>query len=585
MIFRKNTSRHSSARHSKPSAERVTMRPERVRLLMLSALLMVAAGGLLARSAWLQMVNTDRLQSEGQARHVREHTIPTMRGNIVDRHGEPLAVSTPVESAWANPRELLQHRDRLPELAAALNIPLQNLETRLSQRAQREFIWLLRRMDPDQADQVRALRIPGVALDQEYRRFYPLGLVAAQLIGTTNIDDVGQEGLEMSFDHWLAGRPGRKRVIRNRLGQVVEDVGLIQEPRHGQTLQLTIDRRIQHLAYRELSAAVQRAHAQSGSVVVMDVTNGDILAMANYPSYNPNAPRRGTEVGLRNRAVTDLFEPGSVIKPFLLAAALEQQLVEPGMVVDVSPGSMRVSGHTIVDPNNMGQISIEEALARSSNVAMVQLALQMSPQDLWSMYARLGFGQVTGTGFPGESAGVLRDHERWHRLEQATLAYGYAMSVTPIQLVRAMAAIADQGRLRQPVLIRDGSEARPQSVMDPAIAAILTQQMEAVVNHPRGTGRQARVPGYRVAGKTGTSRKSVVGGYTEEYSASFAGFAPATRPQLAIAVVISEPGKEDIGGGALAAPLFSRVMAGALRLMNIPPDDFDGLLVHSGGQR
>ena len=573
-----------SRRATKPSTERAVMRPERLRLAMLSGLLIIGTLGLLTRAAWLQMVSTERLQSEGQARHVREHTIPTMRGNIVDRHGEPLAVSTPVESVWANPRELLQHRDRLPELAVALNIPLQSLETRLSQRAQREFIWLLRRMDPDQAERVRALRIPGVSLDQEYRRFYPTSQAAAQLIGTTNIDDIGQEGLEMSFDHWLSGQPGRKRVIRNRLGQVVEDIGLIAEPRHGQTLHLTIDRRIQHLAFRELSSAVEAARAQSGSVVVMDVTNGEILAMANVPSYNPNAQRRGTEVGLRNRAVTDLFEPGSVIKPFLLAAALEAQLIEPGAMIDASPGRMRVSGHTIVDPSNMGQISIEEALARSSNVAMVQLALQMTPQDLWSMYARLGFGQVTGTGFPGESAGVLRDHERWHRLEQATLAYGYAMSVTPLQLVRAMSAIADQGRLRQPVLILDGGQPRAQSVMDPTIAQTLTEQMQHVISHPRGTGRLARVPGYRVAGKTGTSRKSIAGGYAEEYTASFAGFAPATRPRLAIAVVISEPGIEDVGGGALAAPVFSRVMAGALRLMNIPPDDFDSLLVHSGRQ-
>lgn len=556
-----------------------------VRVRVAMSLVILVAVGLFARAVYLQIGETDFLQDQGEARHLRSVEIPTMRGSILDRHGEPLAVSTPVESVWAHPARALESPEKIPALARALNVSAEDLERRLTQRTQSEFVWLRRRITPDVADAVKALDIPGVGFRREYRRYYPTIEAGAQLVGYTNIDDRGQEGLEMAFDNWLDGAPGAKRVIKDRHGRVVEEVDLIRQMEAGRDLRLTIDRRLQYQAYRELRDAIFQYQAQSGSIVVMDVATGEVLAMVNYPSYNPNADDRSVGEGLRNRAMTDMFEPGSVIKPFGLAAALEAGQVTPDMLIDTSPGTMQVSGHTIRDVRNFGELTITEMLVRSSNVGMVELILDMPPERLWGMYQRFGFGQVTGTGFPGESAGVLRDYVRWRTLEQATLSYGYGLSVTPLQLARAVSAIADGGRLRQPLLIMDDTQYPPQSVLDPKIAAELGKMMEAVVESPIGTGRSARIPGYRVAGKTGTSRKSISGGYTNRYISSFIGYAPASRPQLAAVVVINDPGGEDYYGGQVAAPVFSRVMASALRLNNIPPDDIRNLMVQTGGQR
>lgn len=555
----------------------------RVRLAMVFVFLM--AGGLFLRAIYLQVGETDFLQDQGEARHLRSVEIPTMRGSILDRHGEPLAVSTPVESVWAHPARALESPEKIPALARALNVSAEDLERRLTQRTQSEFVWLRRRVTPDVAEAVKALNIPGVGFRREYRRYYPTIEAGAQLVGYTNIDDRGQEGLEMAFDNWLDGEPGLKRVIKDRHGRVVEEVDLIRQMEAGRNLRLTIDRRLQYQAYRELRDAVFEYEAQSGSIVVMDIATGEVLAMVNYPSYNPNADDRSVGEGLRNRAMTDMFEPGSVIKPFALAAALEAGQVTPDMLIDTSPGTMQVSGHTIRDVRDFGELTITEMLVRSSNVGMVELILDMPPERLWDMYQRFGFGQVTGTGFPGESAGVLRDYARWRTLEQATLAYGYGLSVTPLQLARAVSAIADGGRLRQPLLIMDDTQYPPQSVLDPKIALELGEMMEAVVESPIGTGRSAQIPGYRVAGKTGTSRKSISGGYANRYVSSFIGYAPASRPALAAVVVINDPGGENYYGGQVAAPVFSRVMSSALRLNNIPPDDIRNLMVQAGGQR
>lgn len=542
-----------------------------LRVWITAGLMLLAAVAVVARAVNLQVMETEFLQSQGEARYLREVSIPTVRGTILDRNGEPLAVSTPVESVWAHPGELLQAADRIPMLAGLLEADAEDMERRLTQRASREFVWLRRQINPDLAQKIRELEIPGVFLQREYRRFYPTGEVTAQVLGFTNIDDMGQEGLELAYNDWLQGQPGAKRVIKDRFGRIVQNVELIREASPGRDLRLTIDRRLQYLAFRDLKSAVMEYGARSGSVVVLDVDSGEILAMVNYPSYNPNASTRHPSEGLRNRALTDVLEPGSVIKPFAVAASMEAGIARRDMVVDTSPGVINISGHDIRDVRNYGELTVEKILTKSSNVGVVQLALSMDARHLWSMYSRFGFGSVAGTGFPGESAGVLRDYERWRKLEQATLAYGYGLSVTPLQLARGMAAIADDGRLRQPTFIADSNNP-PHSVLDPSLAKQLVGMLETVTG-PEGTGQAARVEGYRVAGKTGTSRKAAAGGYGDRYVASFAGFAPVSDPELVAVVVINDPSGEHYYGGQVAAPLFSDVMAAGLRLFNVPPDD------------
>lgn len=547
-----------------------------LRVWITAGLMLLAAVTVVARAVNLQVMETEFLQGQGEARYLREVSIPTVRGSILDRNGEPLAVSTPVESVWAHPGELLQAADRIPMLASLLEADAEDMERRLTQRAGREFVWLRRQINPDLADRIRELEIPGVFLQREYRRFYPTGEVSAQVLGFTNIDDVGQEGLELAYNDWLQGQPGAKRVIKDRFGRVVQNVELIREASPGRDLQLTIDRRLQYLAFRDLKTRVMEFGARSGSVVVLEVDTGEILAMVNYPSYNPNASTRHPSEGLRNRALTDVLEPGSVIKPFAVAATMEAGIARRDMMVDTSPGVINVSGHDIRDVRDYGELSVERILTKSSNVGVVQLVLSMDARHLWSMYSRFGFGSVAGTGFPGESAGVLRDYERWRKLEQATLAYGYGLSVTPLQLARAMGAIADGGRLRQPTFIADSNNP-PHSVLDPNLARQLVAMLETVTG-PDGTGQAARVEGYRVAGKTGTSRKAAAGGYGDRYVASFAGFAPVSDPELVAVVVINDPSGEHYYGGQVAAPLFADVMAAGLRLFNVPPDD-PGLLM------
>jgi len=558
-------------------------RPEflqcRRRLVLLVACMALACFALLGFAIRWQVVDTEYLQSEGEARFLRQVEIATMRGRIVDRNGQPLAVSTPVESVWAHPGELLQAADRIPLLASLLEQDAEAIQRRLSQRADREFVWIVRRIRPELAERVRELNIPGVFLQREYRRFYPTAEVSAQVVGMTNIDEVGQEGLELAYDSWLTGRAGLKTVIQDRLGRTVENVELVREAEPGRDLHLTMDRRLQFLAWRELAATVSEHRARSGSVVVLDVRTGGILAMVSVPSFNPNSRERGNPEGIRNRAVTDVLEPGSVIKPFVVAAAMEAGLAWPDMPMDTSPGWMMVSGHRVQDVRNFGALTLTGVLTKSSNVGVVQLANAMDAQHMWSMYSRLGFGRVSGSGFPGESAGVLRDHQRWRKLEQATLAYGYGLSVTPLQLVRAMAAVADCGRLREPTFIL-GSSNPAQNIMDPSLARELTLMLETVTE-PGGTATRAAVDGYRIAAKTGTSRKVGVSGYSDRYVASIAGFAPVSQPRLAVVVVIQDPSGEQYYGGQVAAPLFGRVMADSMRLLNVPPDNIGTLMARA----
>ncbi|MCQ4164386.1 penicillin-binding protein 2 [Tahibacter sp. P2K] len=535
-------------------------------------LLTLAGTGLVVRAVDLQVVRKEFYQEQGDARYLREVPIPVSRGTILDRNGEPLAVSTPVVSIWANPQELLQHGGRVSELAEALGMDETVLKAKLEQRADKEFLYLKRHLNPDDAKQILDRKIPGVSSQREFRRYYPSGEVMAHVLGFTNIDDRGQEGLELAFDEWLAGKPGAKRVIRDRLGHVVEDVELLREPQPGRELTLSIDRRIQYLAYRQLKRTLLEHSATSGSIVVLDARNGEILATVNQPSYNPNAVNNGETASRRNRALTDVVEPGSTMKAFTVAAALESGKWKPNTPIDTSPGSMPLAGHIIRDTSNKGLLDVTGVLTRSSNVGAAKIALTLSNEHLYDVFKRFGFGESTGSGFPGEAPGVLPAYKSWGVVEKATLSYGYGLNVTPMQLAQAYAVLADNGRLRAPTFVK-GAQNPDTAVLDPNIARTIVTMLETVIT-PRGTGLRAAVRNYRVAGKSGTSRRAVAGGYESRYISTFAGLAPASNPRLVVVVVIHDP-QGAYTGGIVAGPAFSRVMDGALRLLDIPPDNVE----------
>ncbi len=547
------------------------------RLFFMLGLLLLCTMGLATRAVTLQIIDTEFLQGQGEARYLREVEIPATRGVIYDRNQVPLAVSTPVESLWVHPGQLLESRDNIDKLAVVLGNDADELERKLNTRSEKEFVWLRRHLLPSVAAQVRALELPGVNLEREYRRFYPSSEVSVHVLGFTNIDDIGQEGLELEYNDWLQGVPGSKQVIKDRRGRVVEDVNLIRPAQHGRSLTLTLDNRLQYLAYRELKRTMLEHKASSGSVVLLDVATSEILAMVNAPTYNPNQSISRESDALRNRAVTDVIEPGSVMKPFTVAAALETGQYRPDSPIDTSPGTIQISGHTIHDTHNYGMLDVTGVITKSSNVGASKIALSLEAEHLWGSFSRFGFGKVSGSGFPGESAGVLRNFQRWHKVEQATISYGYGISVTALQLAQAFAALANDGRLRAPSFIKS-ADTPVVSVLDPTIAAQVRDMMLTVTG-AAGTGKQARVRSYLVGGKTGTSRKASASGYEERYVASFAGYAPASDPQLVCIVIINDPQGRSYYGGTVAGPLFSRVMSGALRLLDIAPDDFHSVMV------
>ncbi len=542
-------------------------------------MLLLGVAALLWRMVDLNLNQREFLQHQGDARYLRDITIPADRGVITDRNGEPLAISTPVASVWANPSELATDRERWPELAKLLGLSKRQLENKLGARMEKEFVYLKRHITPELAEQVMAQGFPGVSLQREYRRYYPLGEVTSHVVGFTNIDDVGQEGAELMMEQQLRGTPGSKRVIKDRLGRIVENVESIHEPRPGKELALSLDRRIQYLAYRELLGAVQRHKAKAGTAVVLDVRTGEVLAMVNQPAYNPNNRKALSAERLRNRAVTDVFEPGSTVKPFTVAAALESGKFTPSSVIDTNPGSLKVASFTIRDHKNYGKIDLPTVIQKSSNVGASHMALTMEPKQLWNQFVSVGFGYDTGSGFPGEAAGLMNAYQDWGKAERATVSYGYGLSVTALQLTRAYAALAADGVLYPTSFVKLAEDALPEGneVMSPEVAQQVKAMLERVVQKG-GTGTKAAISGYRVAGKTGTSRRAAAGGYNEDnYLAVFAGFAPASRPRLAMVVMVDRPGDGEYYGGVVAAPVFSRVMEGALRLMDIPPDDVDSL--------
>jgi len=523
------------------------------------------------RILYLQLVDKNFLAEQANDRHLRTVQISAHRGSLTDRFGEPLAVSTPVDTIYANPKELKPALDRLGELAALLDQDDEWLARRITSNLDREFLFLERHVAPARAQQVLELGLPGIGTVREYRRYYPAGEVTGHVIGFTDIDDRGQEGLEAAFDHWLKGEVGSKRVIQDRRGQVFSDVELLQEARPGRDLRTSIDLRLQYLAYRELKAAVAESSARSGSVVVLDPRTGEVLAMVNQPSYNPNEREQYRPENYRNRAITDMFEPGSSFKPLVIAAALESGAFNPRSIIDTSPGKVIINDRIITEDNsNLGRVDLTTVLAKSSNVGAVRVALTMEPKAIAETLVGFGIGRLTDSAFPGETAGKLNDPNHWRTIGQATLSYGYGVAVTTLQLARAYAAIAAGGTLRPVSLLALDQTPPGERVISADTTNDLTEMLEAVV--AEGTGTRAAIRNFHVAGKSGTTRKAGVGGYdAERHGAIFAGFAPATDPRLVVVVMIDEP-QGQYYGGEIAAPVFANVVSGALRVLAVPPD-------------
>jgi cell division protein FtsI (penicillin-binding protein 3) len=536
-------------------------------------LLMLVLSGfavLLGRSIYLQGLHTDFLQNKGDARYSRILELYANRGMITDRHGEPLAKSAPVESVWASPPDVKISETQLGKLAALLRMKPVDLGKKLS-NSQREFVYLKRRMSPDDAVQVMRLGIPGIFTQREYRRYYPAGEVAAHLVGFTGIEDKGQEGMELVFHDWLSGRPGSRHVIKDRQGHIVEDLEEVKVPQDGRDLVLSVDSKLQYLAYRELAHAVEQQKAKAGAIVVLDAHSGEVLAMVNQPTYNPNKPVNIAGRS-RNRAIVDTFEPGSTMKPFTIAAAMETGRFKPDTTLDVGQGYWNIGKNTIHDEHAKGVLSVAQILQKSSNIGTAKMGLTLSPQSMWGTFNQLGFGSSPHSGFPGEVAGRLRPWKNWRPIEQATMCFGQGVTVTLLQLARAYSVFANDGELKPLSLLKLKEPAVGQHVLSAQTARQVREMMELVVQ-PGGTATKAQVMGYRVAGKTGTAQKVENGRYTKgRYISSFVGMAPASNPRLIIAVMIDEPSAGQYFGGAIAAPVFSTVMSGALRMMAVPQD-------------
>lgn len=549
--------------------------PWRFRLVL--ALLALMVGAIAWRMLDLQVLDHDFLKAHGDARSVRHIPIPAHRGLITDRNGEPLAVSTPVTTLWANGKELQHGRERWPALAAALGQEPSAFAERLQQNKEREFMYLVRGLTPEKGQSVLDLKVPGVYAIEEFRRFYPAGEVAAHVVGFTDIDDRGREGMELAYEEWLAGVPGKRQVLKDRRGKLIKDVQVAQNAKAGKALALSIDLRLQYLAHRELRNALLEHDAKAGSLVMVDVKTGEVLAMVNHPTYNPNNRRNLTPAAMRNRAMIDVFEPGSTIKPLSMAAALETGRWKPSDIVQVGNGTLQIGRYNIRDVSRTQgpALDLPGILINSSNVGMSKIAFDVGGEQLYQVFSKLGFGRDTGLGFPGERVGNLPNHRQWRQAETATLSYGYGLSVTAVQLAHAYAALGNGGGMVPLSMIRVDDTPGSMQVVPPEVAKTLQGMLQQVIESPRGAVR-AQVPGYHVAGKSGTARKTSVGtkGYqANSYRSLFAGFAPAQNPRIAMVVVVDEPGKGAYYGGLISAPVFSRVMAGSLRLMNIAPDN------------
>ena len=545
----------------------------RRRHFVLTGLFTLALLGLVGRAGYLAVTEREFLQNQGKARAIRNAEIRAHRGVISDRNGDPMAVSTPVVSVWTDPSVDRLDARELVLVAELLDRPVDGLMKRLERSKHTQFVYLARRVSPAIARSLRSLEIPGIRFKHEYRRFYPSGEISAHVVGRTDIDDVGQEGIELSMDHVLRGVPGSKRVLTDRRGQRVRDLDFYDAPDFGDDVELSIDLRLQFLAYRELKSAVEHSGARSGSVVTLDVTTGDVLALVNQPSYNPNRVGSRDFDGMRNRAITDLYEPGSTAKPFAILAALETGIYRADTIIDTTPGYLTVGRKLIEDPVNRGQLTLAEVLARSSQVGVTKIALGLEASHLYDVFHRSGLGSIPATGLPGEVSGLLTDRDIDNPIVRASLAYGYGVTVSAMQLAQSYLTIASGGVRRQVNLIRGLPRASEERVFEESDVASLLRMMEGVASS-KGTAPKARVPGFAVAGKTGTSRKVTSGTYDDtRHVALFAGIAPSRDPQVVVVVIINEPLGEHVGGGEVAAPVFSRILARSLRILGVAPEN------------
>lgn len=527
---------------------------------------------LIARAFYLQVISSDYLQQQGNARYLRVAKDNAVRGMILDRNGSPLAISTPVDSIWIQPETFLKVIKQWPSLSKLLKINLQSLQRRVEKNRDREFMYLKRHVNPGLAQRVMQLDIPGVALQREYRRYYPSGPIAGHLVGFTNIDDQGQEGVELAFDDHLRAIAGKKLVHKDRLGNIVEGVERLSLPIAGKNLTLSIDRRIQYLAYRELEAAVKKHRAKAASAIVLDAHSGEVLAMVNVPAFNPNNRKQRRSALFRNRAVTDLIEPGSTLKPFTIAAALESGKFTANSIINTSPGTLVIGHNTIKDSKNYGWLSVSGVIKKSSNVGAAKIVTSVPKQQLWSVLHRAGFGVTTGCELPGESAGIFNPAKRWVPIDHASLSFGYGISVTPLQLARAYTAFANAGVIKPITILKREKAVSGQRAFSSKTARQVLKMLEQVVTDG-GTGTAAKVLHYRVAGKTGTVYKLINGNYVEDrYISLFAGVAPVSDPRLVMLVVVDDPQVGGHFGGLVAAPVFSKVMSGTFRLLNMSPD-------------
>jgi cell division protein FtsI (penicillin-binding protein 3) len=537
---------------------------------ILVGLLLSGMGALTARAVYLQGFHDDFLQRKGDARYSREIAINAHRGMIADRNGEPLAVSTPVESIWASPQDIDNNAKDMRQLARVLNMRSDELAGKLTDNS-KDFVYLKRQLPPEEAARVVKLGLQGVGLQREYRRYYPGAEMTAHLLGFTGLDDEGQEGLELALQAKLGGKAGSERVIKDRRGHIVEDVASVRAPKHGTDITLSIDSKLQYLAFREIKQTVEDHNAKAGSIVILDAKSGEVLALANWPSYNPNNRTRTSLQVMRNHAVTDLFEPGSTMKPFTVASALEEGNFKPDTLVNTENGVLTISGRKIHDTHPESQLTVSQVIQKSSNVGAAKMALSMRPEVFWEHLSEFGFGATTGSGFPGEAGGRLRDWHKWYPIDQATMSYGNGISVNLLQMARAYTVFANDGELLPISFLKQDAPVAGRKVISERSSRAVRAMLETVVQ-PGGTAPQAQVNGYRVAGKTGTAHKLEGGHYVNRYVASFIGMAPASNPRLIVAVMVDEPAGAAYYGGLVAGPAFSNVMGGALRMLGIPND-------------
>ena len=534
-------------------------------------LVVAAFAALVGRAFYLQAMHTGFLQAKGEARYGRVLEMAASRGPVKDRNGQLLAISTPVESIWVSPEDFDADAQQVRALAVALALPAEEIRQKIA-RKDRQFAYLKRQIPPDQAAKVMALGIPGVFQQREFRRYYPAGEVMAHVVGFTGIEDNGQEGIELAAQERLAGVPGSRKVIKDRKGRTVEDVESLRAPRDGREVTLALDQRLQFLAHRELKAAVAAHRARAGSLVILDAKTGEVLALVNQPDYNPNNRAHVTGRQTRNRSVTDLFEPGSTMKPFTVAAALDAGIVTPDSLIQTAPGTMTIGGWTISDSHPHGALTVAQVIQKSSNVGSARIMLAMPAERMGTLYRELGFGVAPLSGFPGEAKGQLRPWAQWRPIEQATLAYGHGISVSLLQVARAYTVFTTDGQLLPLSLMKRDAHPIGKRLITPATSRQVTRMMEMAVL-PGGTAPRAQVPGYRVAGKTGTAHKAEGGGYAEhKYISSFVGFGPVGNPRFIVAVMLDEPSGARYFGGDVSAPVFASVMGNALRMMAVPPD-------------